>query len=330
MNKTIIENYIFILKNHLSKERLLDYFPDLKIKDEKKDIINTKEIAEKIQYFFENNNYISSTSYLIYASIYIFLMLIPFLSKEKIIFYINKLSDLSKKVDFFLRYYFNLMVQTFYKYYLINNEKKNIPNIIQINIKLYLCLLFNVLNEEKILPNEDMILIHKIIEEKNIAKDNKFQINKEKLEIKLAEKFKNNDLDFSNYNFSIYMTYNFDASRFYKSKEIIKVAMKELKECNINVNNNTNSKVKSIMINMKIKDKNFSGKLFSPRKIFKEIKKEFNIYESSFSIEKTKINVLKEILLNLIQYSIELNEFKILSGLFIDELYCLDKRNAKI
>ena len=257
-------------------------------------------------------------------------MLIPFLSKEKIIFYINQLSDLSKKVDFFLRYYFNLMVQTFYKYYLINNEKKNIPSIIHCNIKLYLCLLFNVLNEEKILPNEDMILIHKIIEEKNNAKDNKFQINKEKLEIKLAEKFKNNDLDFSNYNFSIYMTYNFDASRFYKSKEIIKVAMKELKECNINVNNNTNSKVKSIMINMKIKDKNFSGKLFSPRKIFKEIKKEFNIYESSFSIEKTKINVLKEILLNLIQYSIELNEFKILSGLFIDELYCLDKRKAKI
>ena len=330
LNKTIIENYIFILKNHLSKERLFDYFPDLKIKDEKKDTINSKEIAEKIQYFFENNNYISSTSYLIYASIYIFLMLIPFLSKEKIIFYINKLSDLSKKVDFFLRYYFNLMVQTFYKYYLINNEKKNIPSIIHCNIKLYLCLLFNVLNEEKILPNEDMILIHKIIEEKNIAKDNKFQINKEKLEIKLAEKFKNNYLDFSNYNFSIYMTYNFDASRFYKSKEIIKVAMKELKECNINVNNNTNSKVKSIMINMKIKDKNFSGKLFSPRKIFKEIKKEFNIYESSFSIEKTKINVLKEILLNLIQYSIELNEFKILSGLFIDELYCLDKRNAKI
>ena len=116
------------MKNHLSKERLFDYFPDLKIKDEKKDTINSKEIAEKIQYFFENNNYISSTSYLIYASIYIFLMLIPLLSKEKIIFYINKLSELSKKVDFFLRYYFNLMVQTFYKYYLINNEKKQKNN----------------------------------------------------------------------------------------------------------------------------------------------------------------------------------------------------------
>ena len=59
------------------------------------------------------------------------------------------------------------MIQTFYKYYLINNERKKFPNMTFDNMKLYIYLLFNALKEEKILPNEDMILIHRKFEEKN-------------------------------------------------------------------------------------------------------------------------------------------------------------------
>ena len=327
-NKTLVENYIFLLKNCLSQKQLANYFPGIKIKEEKIDSTTSKEIVEKIQYYFENKNYISSSNYLIYSSIYIFLILTPLLSNEKILFYINKLLAISKNVDFFLRYYLNLMIQTFYKYHLINNKKKNFPNMIYDNMKLYIYLLFNALKEEKILPNEDMILIYKIFEEKNIIKNNIIQLYKVKLEAKLSENIKKNEFDLSNYNISIFMRYNFDSNRIYNEKEVTKIAMKELKECNITIDN-TNSKFKSIIIDIKIKDKKYSGKLFSPLKIFKEIKKEFNDFEKSFSLGKIKINIIKEILINLMQYSFELKEFNILSGLFIDGLYFLDKLNEK-
>ena len=321
LNKIFLEKYIFILKNNFNQEKLLEYFPSIKIKEEKIGSMNSKEIVEKIQNFFEKNNYISSLSYLIYSSIYVFLILIPSLSYEKILFHIDKLLACCKKVNFFLRYYINIMIQTFYKYYLINNERKKFPNMTFDNMKLYIYLLFNALKEEKILPNEDMILIHRKFEEKNKTKDDNSQVKKINKDKDLIENIKKNEMD-------IYMKYNFDSTRFYQESEIIKIAMKEFKDCNIKImNNDLNSKNVISVINMK--EKQYIGELFSPRKVFETIKKEFKNYEKSFSFDETKISIIKEILINLIQYSNELKDLKNLSELFISGLLSLDNFNKK-
>ena len=104
--------------------------------------------------------------------------------------------------------------------------------------------------------------------------------------------------------------------------------MKEFKDCNIKImNNDLNSKNVISVINMK--EKQYIGELFSPRKVFETIKKEFKNYEKSFSFDETKISIIKEILINLIQYSNELKDLKNLSELFISGLLSLDNFNKK-
>ena len=195
-------------------------------------------------------------------------------------------------------------------------------------MKLYIYLLFNALKEEKIFPNEDMILIHRKFEEKNKTKDDNSQVKKINKDKDLIENIKKNEMDISNINFTIYMKYNFDSTRFYQESEIIKIAIKEFKDCNIKImNNDLNSKNVISVINMK--EKQYIGELFSPRKVFETIKKEFKNYEKSFSFDETKISIITEILINLIQYSNELKDLKNLSELFISGLLSLDNFNKK-
>ena len=197
-------------------------------------------------------------------------------------------------------------------------------------MKLYIYLLFNALKEEKILPNEDMILIHRKFEEKNKTEDDNSQVKKINKDKDLIENIncKKTEMDISNFNFSIYMKYNFDSTRFFQESEIIKIAMKEFKDCNIKaINSDLNSK--SVVVVINVKEKQYIGELFSPRKVFETIKKEFKNYEKSFSFDETKISIITEILINLIQYSNELKDLKNLSELFISGLLSLDNFNKK-
>ena len=321
-NKNIIQNYIYILKNILKKEELYQYFPSLKIKDEIINSINSKIIIEKIQLFFEKNNYISSSNYLIYSMIYAFSILIPFFTNENILLYIDKLLTCSKKIDFFITYYLNIILQTIYKYYFINLENQNLKKINYNNIKIYFYLIFVCLKEEKILPIEDMILTKKLFDSKEPEKNKDIDNKIFNLNFQLNENNKINILD--NKNIKIYMQYNYDSFHFYKVENVINNAMKENTECNILVNNKDN-KCKNIIINIIIKNKKYSGELYSPRKIFNTIKKEYKNFESTCSLDKLNFKIIKEILINLIQYSIILKEYKIPYELALNGLYLIDE-----
>ena len=325
LNKKVLENYIYILKNSLSKEKLISYFPAINIINEKINYINSKNIVEKIQNFFEKNNYITSSNYLIYSSIYIFSILIPLFSYENILFYLDKLSTCFMKVDFFLRYYINIILQTFYKYYLINEDKHNFPNMTYDNIQVYFFLLFSILKDQKILPNEEMILIKNALDSKNKTKKNSFDSNEPNIKKELNENTKKNELDLSNDNFIVYMKYNFDSNKSYQTNTILNIAMKELNECNIKANISDSSCKNNVVIIAKIKDTQNSAEFFSPKKVYEEIKKEFKNYERNFSLKKISFKVIKDILINLIQYSNELKGLKILRELFINGLYLFDK-----
>ena len=326
-NKYILQNFIYILKNHFSQEKLKVYFPSITIKQEEISTFNLKDLLDKFQLFFEENNYIDSLNYLIYSSFYIFSVLIPLFNNEILLFYIDKLLTCSKKINFFLRYYINIILQSFYQYYLINNDTNKYPNMIYDNISIYFYLLFMALKEQQILPNEEMLVTQKVFESKNINKKYNFVVKTSKdLENDINSNNKNELINKDNNNFKIYMKYNFDRNKFYKYNNIIKLSMKELKECNISLNkeNNNTHENKDIKIIVKIKDKIYSENLFSPKKIFKIIKKEYEDFTRHFSLGQVNIKVIKGILINLIQYSIELNELSILQELFINGLYLSD------
>ena len=327
-NRNILQNYIYILKNYFSKEKLNKYFPSIEINEETITHIKLKNIVEQLQNFYGRNNYIDSSNYLIYSSIYIFSILIPLFSYENLLYFIEKLLTCSKRIHFFFRYYINELFQTFYNLYLINNDTNKFPEMKYNNLEMYFYLLFIALKEERILPNEEMILIQKVFESKKVKKRYSFEVKTNNLEIKSNENIQNNEIDLSdNNNFDIYLKYNFDSFQFYKNNEIISLAMKEIKECNITVNKEKNifNENKNILIKLKIKDKIFSEEIFSPSKIFKIIKNEYEKYKSSFSLENVDIQNIKAILINLIEYSNELKELQMPYDFFINGLYLFDK-----
>ena len=117
------------------------------------------------------------------------------------------------------------------------------------------------------------------------------------------------------------MKYNFDRAQFYRHSAVINMGMREQKECYITINIHENKNIKTIL---HIKGKIYSSELFSPKKIFKIIKKEYENFAKSFSLEKVYIEIVKTILINIIQYSIELKELKIPYECFIKGLYLFD------
>ena len=323
-NKELLQNYIYILRNNFTKEELIEKFPSIIIKDENISSIYLKNISEIIQDFFEKNNYIDSSNYLIYSTAYIFIILAPIFSYENLLFYIDKIINCLKKVDFFLRYYINIMIKTFNQYYLINKEEKKYPDMTFDNIKMYIYLLLIVLKEVKIAPDEQMLLIQKSFNSKNIENKQNFEIKTNDNNIELIENTQRKEMNLLNKdNFKIFLKYNFDSNNFYQVNSIISMAMKEKKECSISLMNNTNNdhEKKNVIIVIKIKDKIYSADLLSPKKIFKTIRTEYeNLSKNSFSIEKLDKQTLKQVLINLIQYSIELTDLKIPKELFINAI----------
>jgi hypothetical protein len=148
----------------------------------------------------------------------------------------------------------------------------------------------------------------------------------------LAELCKNdeehdNELDLKNKNiFQIFMKYNFGFKGFYKPKMIIDSLMKGSGNSTMTFkddNGNNDKKRKARMIVIKIYDEIYKTELYTPKKIFELSKFIYIDYikNPNLSIENINIKILREILVNLIQYSKELDELKIPYEFFINGLY---------
>ena len=127
--------------------------------------------------------------------------------------------------------------------------------------------------------------------------------------------------------FQIVMKYNFTYKCFYKPNIIVKALMKEngtntpLKD-DANKNEINEKKRKPIII-IKIKDEIFHSELYGPKKILKlsqMVYKNF-INPSDVDIENINIKYIREILVNLIQYSIELTDLNIPVDFLVNGLY---------
>ena len=337
-NKNILQKYIYLLNNDYEKWRIKEIFPFLKIKNELVHLIDRKLIAHTIQNSLEKNNLIKTSNYLFYSLIYVFSILMSLYSYRNLLFYIDKLLSCIDKIDFFLRFYFIKIIETFFKYYLINKEKNIYPEMKFNNIKVYFYLFLSHLKSAKILPNEEIFLILKKLYGKNIFRERgSFKEKNSNFDLDLID-YKQQDIELNLKDknvFQIYMKYSFGFKGFYKPQIIIKSAMKETGNFNISIKDDYNKNVKNDkkrktpIIITKVKDSVYSSELFSPKKIFKlsqYVYKDF-IENSKLDLEYINIKSLREIIVNLIQYSIELNELNIPFDFLVNGLYLTKNLN---
>ena len=331
--KSVLHKYVFILNNKYVQEKLKILFPSLKIKKESIYQIDRKTIPLIILNFLDKNNLIKTSNYLIYSLIYVFSILMSLYSFKNLLYYMDKIFEPIKQIEFFLRFYCFIIIQTFSKYYLINKETGKYPEMKYTNIKIYFYLFLSHLKEENILPNKELFIIQKQIFGKNIFRERaSFKEKNFNLEMEIVDS-KQQDIEFDLKDkniFQIFMKYNFGYKGYYKPNKIIKTAIKEQGNYNIAFkdetlkNSNTDKKRKNPIIVTKVKDDVYTSELYAPKKIFKlsqALYKDF-INNSKLDLENVNIKLLRDILVNLIQYSIELKELNIpyeflVNGLFL-------------
>ena len=327
-NKNILHKYVFLLNNHYEKKQLNELFPSIKIKKESIPLIDTNTIVQTIYNELDKNNLIKPSNYLIYASIYIFSIFIPLYSYKNLLYYLDKFFICFKQIDFFLRLYIYIIIQSFYKYYIINNNTKKYPDMKFNNVKIIIYLLMNQLKDEYILPTEEMVKIQNIFFSKNIAIKGRGTFKEKNINpIEIIERDNDNELDLKNKNiFQIFIKYSFGPKGFYKPKMIINSLMKEEGNSNVTFkdgNGNNDKKRKTRMIIIKIYNEIYKSELYTPKKIFEIAQFIYIDYikNPDLILENINIKLLRETLVNLIQYSIELDELKIPYEFFINGLF---------
>ena len=313
LNKKILNKYIFLLNNNYEKEELMDIFPSIRIQEEKPIIFFDKRyIINIIQNNFEENNLISTKNYIYFAVIYIFSISLSLHSYEKLLKYIEGIIKTLNQIQFFLRQFILIIIQTFYKYLLIHKKSGYYPEMGVSQIKMYYYLLISFFKQNDILPNEEMIAILTKFFGKMIYQERKSLHKKPEVEI-------DKDINFEikkNENYYSFMKYCFNNKKYYNSALMIKHALKETSYCNIIIK--LNQKTLKPVIVIKIKEYIFKADFYSPKKIYKlsEIAYKDFYEKNNLNFSKLKINDIRNCIANLIIYGQEIggdvpNEFLI-------------------
>ena len=291
----------------------MDIFPSIRIQEEKPIIFFDKRyIINIVQNNFEENNLISTKNYIYFAVIYIFSISLSLHSYEKLLKYIEGIIKTLNQIQFFLRQFILIIIQTFYKYLLIHKKSGYYPEMGVSQIKMYYYLLISFFKQNDILPNEEMIAILTKFFGKMIYQERKSLHKKPKIEI-------DKDINFEikkNENYYCFMKYCFNNKKYYNSALMIKHALKETSYCNIIIK--LNQKTLKPVIVIKIKEYIFKADFYSPKKIYKlsEIAYKDFYEKNNLNFSKLKINDIRNCIANLIIYGQEIggdvpNEFLI-------------------
>ena len=319
LNKKILNKYIFLLNNNYEKEELMDIFPSIRIQEEKPVIFFDKRyIINIIQNSFEENNLISTKNYIYFAVIYIFSISLSLHSYEKLLKYIENIIKTLAQIQFFLRQFILIIIQTFYKYLLIHRKSGYYSEMGVSQIKMYYYLLISFLKQNDILPNEEMIAILTKFFGKMIYQERKSLHKK-------SEKLIDKDINFEikrNENYFCFMKYCFNNKKYYKSSLMIKHALKETTYCNIIIK--LNQKTLKPIIVIKIKEYIFEADFFSPKKIYKMTEIAYKDFYEKNNLNISTINIrdIRNCIANLIIYGQEIGD-DVPNEFLINTLYLL-------
>jgi len=316
LNKKIINKYIYVLKNHYKNNELNDIFPYLRFKGENPiTLIDRREIFNSVQNGFAENGYIEASYYFIYSLVYIFSISITLHSSQSLSSYLERLIKIICKLKLFTRQMVYILIKTFYKYYLIHNEKNIYPDLGVSNIKMYYFMLINfVLKKDNIIPDEEMFKIFNNFFSKIIYQERDSLSKKKDIEDIGNIEIKENELDKGNNfriekgkNFLCFMKHCFSSKKIFKPNVMVKAAMKENKNSNIIIK--LEKKVLQPTINIIINDYFYSSPLFSPRKVYKLIQTTYDDFfeKGELDMSKLMINNVRDVIANLILYGLELN-----------------------
>ena len=327
-NKKIINKYIYLLNNNYERDEIMDLFPSIRIQEEKPIIyFDRRHIMNIIQNTIEPH--INTKDFLIYSLVYIFCITMSLHSYNKMVEYLSRIIKSLGKIQFYLRHYGYIILQTFYKYLIMQKEKKDIKDSIkypEMNyeyIKMYYYMLITFLKQNNVVPNEEMMRIFTNFFGKMKNNNEKEKENAEK------EESIDKDINFKiiqNENFFCFMKHCFDYVKYYKSNYMIKAALKHNKNSNIIIKT---KKLLNPTITIKIKEYIYSTYFFSPVKIFKVSEMCFNEFNEINKLDFSKIQIdnIRDCIANLIQYGLEIEDIPV--NFLINTLYLLRNYEEK-
>ena len=167
---------------------------------------------------------------------------------------------------------------------------------------MYIFILINLMRKELFLPNEDIMTILNLFFSKFIFQERGFSSNNfERMDEKYFSIEKGD-------NFFCYMKYNFSKKKIFSANTLIKHAIKENRNCNINIVAGKNKIIKKT-IKIKINNYESEAELYTPKKLYKLIQSTFNdFFNENFDYKKLRIKTVRDVIINLIQFGEELNQ----------------------
>ena len=321
LNKKTLNKYIFLLHNYYEKEELMDIFPSIRIQENQPIIsFDKRYIINILQNCFDEAGLISTKNYIYFAVIYIFSISLSLHSYDKLLKYIEKIAKTLSQIQFFLRQFIFVIIQTLFKYLLIQKKTGKYPEMGISQIKMYYYLLISFLKQNGIIPNEEMMAIltkffGKMIyqERKSLSKNNE---ENEEIDKDINFKLKKDE------NFFCFMKHCFTNKKYYNSSTMIKHALKEPNYCNIIIK--LNQKVLKPSVLVKIKEYIYNVDFFSPKKIYKTAEIAYKDFYEKNNLNFSKLNIkdVRDCITNLIIYGKEMGE-DIPNELLINTLYLL-------
>jgi hypothetical protein len=338
LNKKIINRYIYLLQNMYENNELENFFPYIKKKEITSiKIFDRRYIYQLVKAKLIEKKFISPLNFLIFALTYVVSLTVTLHPFEQMIAFLDEIQNTLKLIKYLMPNYIYIIIKSIYKYYLINKTTRKYPNMILTHVKMYFYFLANFIRSQFIVPNEEMMYILK-----NFFSDIIFQERKE-ISLEEESKIKSNEIInnstpsqkkelidiYKSNSYIIFMKYCFNGKKMFKSKTMIERAMLELESSNVVIT--IGEKVFNPQIVIKINDYIYKSKFYTPRKLYKESE---NMFEDLFDnydldLNNSDINKLREIILNLIQYGLELKEIKFPVDYLMNTFYYLRNFESK-
>ena len=305
LNKNILNKYIYLLNNFYSKEELMDLFPSIRLqKGELIPKFDRRNILNILLNHLEQKNYFDYSTYLIFALVYIFAISIPLYSYKNMLIYLEQILKLLPQTKFFLRHHIYILIKSYYKYYFIHKDKQIYPELRVTCIKMYFLKIIDFLNENLLVPNEEIMAIFNPFFTKIILQERESIKVKEDNEVDNEANFKIE----KDKNFLCFMKHCFTSKKTFKQATMVSAAIKEKNNCNIIIRGGVKQLQPTAEI--RIQDYSYSSDFFSPKKVYKLIQLTYNDFfdNSNLDMSKLKIKNVRDVIANLILYGVELNK----------------------
>ena len=328
LNRKILNKFIYLLNNKFENDQKMELFPSSRLQiGDFISFFDKRCIKDIIQNYLITTNIIKTQHCIIYSVVYVFAMTMSLFPDSYLLTFLCEILKSLDDVPFFKRYCINIIIQTFHNYYLINSKTNSYPQMTLNKMKIYYYMTVNYFKQNGMIPDEDIMSVLSyffggtILQERE-SSENTSTISSEDKELELICKTPF-DIKFK-HNFLCYVKFSFTGEGTFKQKRLVKAALKESRNSNIVINASPKKKFFPVII-VKIKDYVSTSKFFSPIKILKSASLLFtDFFENyNFDLKKCDIKSLREIIINLIQYGLELNTVHVPFDFLIHTLYYL-------